>query len=75
MTEISFEEIKKALLYNFENCEIINRTIDLQVTFKDKKDAEWFEKNICYPKNLEENEYPISFISSVSPIGDLEHVE
>lgn len=69
---ISFEEIKKAFLDNFD-CKIVNRTVDLEVRFKYENDADWFDSNICYPKDLEKDEYPIEFLSSLSPIGDLKY--
>lgn len=73
MGDIIFEEIKKAFIDNFEDCKLTNRTVDLEIEFKHENDAKWFEKNICYPKGLEEDEYPIEFLSSLSPIGDLKH--
>jgi hypothetical protein len=74
MSDIIFDEIKTAFLDNFEDCEVKNRTTDIEVEFKHKIDAEWFKMNICSPKNLKEDESPIQFISSMAPIGDPEHI-
>jgi hypothetical protein len=74
MSDMIFEEIKEAILDNFENCEVKNRTTDIEVEFKNESDAKWFKENICYPKELKEEEYPIHFISSMSPLGDPEHI-
>lgn len=65
-----FDEIKKALLNCFEECEVTNRNIEIEVEFKQEDDAERFKTNICYPKNLYGEERPIGSISSLSPIGD-----
>jgi len=73
MVDLIFEEIKNAFLDNFEDCKVIDRTLDLDVEFKNQADAEWFKENICYPKGLKKKEYPISFLSSSAPIGDPEH--
>ena len=74
MGDAIFEEIKKAFLDNFEACKVIDRTLDIDVEFKNNADAEWFKENICYPKGLKKEEYPITFLSSSSPIGDPQHI-
>ena len=74
MVDLIFEEIKNAFLDNFEDCKVIDRTLDLDVEFKNQADAEWFKENICYPKCLEKELYPVSFLSSSAPIGDPEHI-
>lgn len=74
MSDVNFKEINKAFLDNFKDCNVINRTIDIDVEFKHETDAEWFYKNICYPKGLEKDEYPVGMISSMSPIGDPKHI-
>lgn len=66
-----FQEIKKAFLDNFEECEVINQTRTIQVEFKHENDAKWFEMNIAYPKDLAEDELPIHLVTAISPIGDV----
>ena len=75
LRDLVFEEIKKAFLDNFEACKVIDRTLDIDVEFKNNTDAEWFKENICYPKGLKKEEYPITFLSASTPIGDLEHFD
>ncbi len=75
MSDKIFDEIKKAFLDNFEDCRPLNKITDIEVEFKHSSDAEWFKENICYPKNLKEEEYPVHFMSSMAPIGnDPEHL-
>lgn len=64
-----FAEIKKAFLDNFEDSNLINRTKTLRAEFKYESDAKWFYENICHPIDLERDEYPVHFVSSISPIG------
>ncbi|MBZ2165410.1 hypothetical protein [Methanobacterium spitsbergense] len=67
MVDEMFENIKKAFLDNFEDCSVFNATTDIQVEFKHKNDSDWFNENIVMHKGLEEDEYPISILSSVTP--------
>ncbi len=64
-----FAEIKKAFLDNFEEGNLINQTKTLRAEFKHEPDAKWFYENICHPIDLEPDEYPVQFVSSISPIG------
>ncbi len=66
-----FEEINEAFINKFEDCELENQTTAIRAIFKNETDAKWFQENICYPKSLDLNEYPVRFISAMSPIGDL----
>lgn len=75
MSDIIFDEIKTAFLNNFEECDVLNTTTDIRVEFKHETDAEWFEKNICYPESLDEKEYPVHFISSFGPMANSKNSE
>ena len=67
-----FEEIKEVLKDNFhENVQLINQKSAISAEFKFESDAKWFYLNICNPENLKKEEYPVNFVSSVTPIGDL----
>jgi hypothetical protein len=66
-----FNEIENAFSKNFNECRLTNRTTNLEIEFSNEYDYNWFEENICYPKNLDEKEYPIDFLSSLKPIGDI----
>lgn len=74
MVDERFENIKKAFLVNFEDCTVFNATTDIEVQFKDENDSKWFYENICYPKNLKEDDYPIDLILQGSAIGDSDHI-
>ena len=70
MSDPVFEEIKKVFLNIFEDGDLINQTTTLRAEFKHEPDAKWFYENICHPINLEPEEYPVHFVSSISPIGN-----
>jgi hypothetical protein len=69
MNTPGFEEIKKAFLDNFEDGVLINQTKTLRAEFTHESEAKWFYENICHPIDLKKEEYPVQFVSSISPIG------
>jgi hypothetical protein len=72
MNDKIFEEIKDVFYYKFkDNILLINNINALSAEFDYESDAKWFYLNICHPENLKKEEYPINFVSSVTPIGDL----
>ena len=74
MEDKIFEEIKKVFMDYFQqNVQLINRSNAISAEFKYEPDAKWFYLNICHPENLKKEEYPINFVSSVTPIGDLDN--
>ena len=72
MTDGIYSDVKQIFLDKFDNCNIINQSSVFKVEFNFEKDAEWFEKNICYPKHLDQNEYPINFLSNILSINNNE---
>jgi hypothetical protein len=69
-----FEEIKEVFIDYFqENVQLINGNNTISAEFEYEPDAKWFYFNICHPENLKKEEYPINFVSSVTPIGDLNY--
>ena len=74
MEEKIFEEIKHVFVDSFqENVQLINQRNAISAEFEYEPDAKWFYLNICHPENLTKEEYPVNFVSSVTPIGDLNY--
>ena len=74
MEDRIFEEIKEVFMDYFqENVQLINGNNNISAEFEYESDAKWFYLNICHPENLKKEEYPINFVSSVTPIGDLNY--
>ena len=72
MEDKIFEELKEVFTDNFkENVQLVNQSNAISAEFDYESDAKWFYLNICHPENLKKEEYPVSFVSSVTPIGDL----
>lgn len=65
-----FNDIKNAFLENFNDCRLTDRATNLLVEFKNESDYKWFKENICYPNNLNAEEYPIHCMAHSEPIGD-----
>ncbi|GAB4312695.1 MAG: hypothetical protein Kow0019_11740 [Methanobacteriaceae archaeon] len=65
-----FNDIKNAFLENFNDCRLTDRATNLLVEFKNKVDYKWFKENVCCPKNLNTEEYPIDCMAHFEPIGD-----
>lgn len=64
-----FKIIEKTFLNNFD-CKLINKEFELEVDFLHLSDYLWFKDNIAYPKDLNEDEMPIYFISSRALMGN-----
>lgn len=62
-----FEEIKEAFSSRFESFELTNKPLYLEVRFQSVNEGEWFYSNICYPKDLEKEDYPVDCILSMTP--------
>ncbi|MGB7969750.1 MAG: hypothetical protein WCF28_09280 [Methanobacterium sp.] len=74
MEDRIFEEIEEVFNNNFEeNVQLINQSNAISAEFEYESDAKWFYLNICHPDNLKKEEYPVNFISSITPIGDLNY--
>lgn len=74
MEDRIFEEIRDVFIDNFkENVQLINQSNAISAEFEYESDAKWFYLNICHPEDLKKEEYPVNFISSVTPIGDLNY--
>jgi hypothetical protein len=74
MEDKIFDEIKEVFHDYFEeNVRLINQSNTISAEFDYEPDAKWFYLNICHPENLKKEEYPVSFVSSVTPIGDLNY--
>jgi hypothetical protein len=74
MEDKIFEKIKEVFNDNFkENVQLINQSNIISAEFEYEPDAKWFYLNICHPDNLKKEEYPVNFVSSITPIGDLNY--
>lgn len=74
MEDRIFEEINEVFIDYFqENVQLINGNNTISAEFDYEPDAKWFYLNICHHENLKKEEYPINFVSSVTPIGDLNY--
>jgi hypothetical protein len=74
MEDRIFEEIKDVFVDSFqENVQLINQSNAISAEFLYEQDAKWFYLNICHPEDLTKDEYPVNFVSSVTPIGDLNY--
>ncbi len=74
MEDKEFLEIENILLEKFEkNVNLKKQKTKFSAEFKYETDAKWFYLNICHPEDLKKDEYPVEFISSITPIGDLDN--
>lgn len=62
-----FEKIKEAFSNRFENFELTNKPLYLEVRFQNIKEGDWFYSNICYPKDIERKDYPVECLLSMTP--------
>jgi len=68
MDDILFNEIKEAFARKFKNFELTKKPLYLEVRFQSVTEGDWFYNNICYPKDLKREDYPIECILSMTPL-------
>lgn len=66
LTNLEIKELNHTFSSRFDEFELTFNQDNLEIIFKNSKDARWFEKNVVYHENSEK---PIELEYSIEPMG------